>query len=479
MQAAAIETLEPRRLLTTWHVAPWGNDGNWGDNVGQPLATLERAGFRAQPGDTILLRGGTYTWTSDQWVGSNGTASAWITIDNYGNEKPIIDASNLVPNNSIGANDGITIGGSFVEIRDLEIKNAPDDGIEVWSGHDVRIRNLTTHHNGGAGISARAPEFAYSTYNVLIEGNTVYRNARANIATPDEGAWPAAMIAHFANNVTFRDNTVYENYGEGIIQAVSSNGKIEGNTVRDNYSINIYLDNAVNIDVERNFAYHTGKGEFYRFGSPAIGIAVANEGYARTQQSRDNTIVNNLVKGGRHAFYVGSFGWTGGLVDSLVAHNTFRDAWGDVVKLDASPEHRNSTFANNIVEQYGGNERIASWDNAWQNGAWMTLKNNLWAGGNWSISGLWGSNDVWGWAGFAGGSNDVNGYKLTSGSPAINAAAWGYANTDFAGSSRVGTPDIGAWEFGGALSLMATGKPRLFSESPLRLLETRERSLFA
>ncbi|MEM6561693.1 MAG: right-handed parallel beta-helix repeat-containing protein [Planctomycetota bacterium] len=477
MQAAAIETLEPRRLLTTWHVAPWGSDSNWGDNVSQPVATLHVASVRAQPGDKILLRGGTYTWTSDQWVGSNGTPSAWITIDNYGNEKPVIDASNVTGNPNIGAVDAITIGGSYVEIRDLEIKNSPRIGVEVWEAHDIRLRNLNVHHSQGAGIHVTAQPFSFATYNVLVEGNTIWRNAQSNNPAPDNGAWPAGTISHFADNVTFRNNLVYENFGEGIIQAVSSNGKIEGNTVRDNFSINIYLDNAVNIDVERNFAYHTGKSAFYRYGSPAIGITVANEGYDRTQQSRDNTIVNNIVKGGRHGFYVGSYGWTGGLVDSLVAHNTFRDAWGDVVKIDASSEHRGSTFANNIVEQYGGNERIASWDGAWQNGAWMTLKNNLWGGGNWSISGLWGSNDVWGWAGFAGGSNDVNGYKLTSGSPAINAAAWGYANTDFAGSSRIGTPDIGAWEFGGALSLMATGKPRLFSESPLRLLETRERSL--
>ena len=57
---AAVEPLETRQLMSVLYVSNSGNDGNSGSQA-SPLATLQAALNDAQSGDTIILRGGTYS----------------------------------------------------------------------------------------------------------------------------------------------------------------------------------------------------------------------------------------------------------------------------------------------------------------------------------------------------------------------------------------------------------------------------------
>src|SRR5262245_10392925 len=54
-----IETLEGRRLLSTYYAAPTGSDSAAG-TINAPFASLSKAVSTAKAGDTIILRGGTY-----------------------------------------------------------------------------------------------------------------------------------------------------------------------------------------------------------------------------------------------------------------------------------------------------------------------------------------------------------------------------------------------------------------------------------
>jgi hypothetical protein len=74
----------------TYYVAPSGNDSNPGTQSA-PWGTVQHAVKKLRPGDTLLLRGGTY-WESDISLdGVHGTADAPITIKNYPGERPVID----------------------------------------------------------------------------------------------------------------------------------------------------------------------------------------------------------------------------------------------------------------------------------------------------------------------------------------------------------------------------------------------------
>jgi hypothetical protein len=56
---ALVERLEDRRMLATFYVSNLGNDTLDG-SIGAPWATLQRAAEVVNPGDTVIVRAGTY-----------------------------------------------------------------------------------------------------------------------------------------------------------------------------------------------------------------------------------------------------------------------------------------------------------------------------------------------------------------------------------------------------------------------------------
>ncbi|NDC75455.1 tandem-95 repeat protein, partial [bacterium] len=78
---------------TTLFVAPTGSAANPGSEA-SPM-TLQRAVELAQPGDTILLRGGVYRETITPLA--SGTSGAPITFQAYGNEDVTISGADLLP----------------------------------------------------------------------------------------------------------------------------------------------------------------------------------------------------------------------------------------------------------------------------------------------------------------------------------------------------------------------------------------------
>jgi len=89
-----IEPLERRVLLSrSWIVAPWGQDANPG-TLSAPLHTIQQAATLAQPGDMVLIRGGTYRETVTP--ANSGTAAAPITFEAYNNEPVILSGADPV-----------------------------------------------------------------------------------------------------------------------------------------------------------------------------------------------------------------------------------------------------------------------------------------------------------------------------------------------------------------------------------------------
>ena len=62
VRAAFSESLEPRVLLSSYYVSTSGSDGAPG-SLGSPFRTIQQAANVAQPGDTVLVRAGTYRET--------------------------------------------------------------------------------------------------------------------------------------------------------------------------------------------------------------------------------------------------------------------------------------------------------------------------------------------------------------------------------------------------------------------------------
>ncbi|HEX8550705.1 MAG TPA: DUF1565 domain-containing protein [Abditibacteriaceae bacterium] len=81
----------------TYYVSPKGNDAKPGTSLGAPLRTIQKAVNAAKPGDTILVRGGTYRETVSS--PRSGTSNARITIQNYGNEVVTVSGTDIIVGN--------------------------------------------------------------------------------------------------------------------------------------------------------------------------------------------------------------------------------------------------------------------------------------------------------------------------------------------------------------------------------------------
>ena len=75
---------------STFYISPGGSDFNPG-TISQPFYTLNKAWTVVSAGDTLYLRGGTYSYTSSQRLtDKDGRSGSYINIWNYPGETPVI-----------------------------------------------------------------------------------------------------------------------------------------------------------------------------------------------------------------------------------------------------------------------------------------------------------------------------------------------------------------------------------------------------
>jgi len=320
------------------------------------------------PGDQVYFRAGTYTNSIFLALANSGAAGNPVTISSYTGENAVFDLgyTGTTVNN---AASGIGIFANNYTVQNLEIKNSQGSGITISSqgggGNNINILDNKINNITGTGIAiyggpGNAP-FATVPTNILIQGNEVHDTVRMN-SNHDTSGWNNA-IGSGGNNVTIRQNSVYNNWGEGII-AGGSNNVVEENIVRDNFSANIYLDGAVNSTVQRNLTINSGNTNFYWTAStptpgvlgPATGIALADENGGSSLQLNNNLITDNFVIGGKSGFYYGDFLQGGGFDNSRLINNTFYSTDTDMntvsglihFDLAGGHTHDNSLGTNNI-----------------------------------------------------------------------------------------------------------------------------------
>ncbi len=419
----------------TYYVATNGSDKNSG-TLDQPFATLQHAveQIKDGAGGTIYLRGGVYNHGDGVWINSShdGSANSRLVIQPYQNEQVIIEA------NSTAA--AIAIGGDYVDIVGLEVRNAKQ-GIIGWGAHNLRILNNKIHDLQDTGIASYAPEL-FGASDIVVDGNTVYRTNLSNQGRQENGAWGSGITMSRTRNAVVTNNLVYENWCEGITATLSDNVRVANNVVYDNYSVQLYLDNATNTIFENNLAYDTGNLAFDRWYGSASGIQIASEAYNAQNFSGNNIIRNNTILNAGVGLAYGSYSVGGGIHNTQIIHNTFYGSERGLLDLGTAT-HDNVTIANNIFHG-GGDPVVNQWTQASKG---VTFRNNLW---NEAGSGVYsGQGDIIGDPKFANaGGTRAQDYRIQTGSPAIDAALGSLGLTlDFFGQSRDWAVDIGAIEY--------------------------------
>lgn len=298
------------------YVSTTGSDQNDG-TVTAPWLTLRHAVAQLHAGDTLYLRGGTYTGTEntiDSYLGTVRSGTSWsdpVTIAGYpsevviiqppgpnvsairlaggGNAYVIIQDLILDGVNSRG-NDGQAIylsdGSHHNRLQRLEVKNWSNFGI-VFSTNNGNspfneVIDCRIHDNGTAGGAGTNGHGMYIfTSDNLIEGNEVYnnqgyglhlynnegprhvtRNTVRNNKFHDNGLHSGAaygMVVAWGDANLVYNNVIYANPGGIQLSPSSSDTRVYNNTIYNNTPLEgILIQHASRTVVRDNILYGNG-----------------------------------------------------------------------------------------------------------------------------------------------------------------------------------------------------------------------------
>jgi parallel beta-helix repeat protein len=428
--------LSSSAAAATYTVATNGRDSNPG-TLQRPFRTLGHAVARAKAGDQINVRRGIYKETVTIWEKSGP-----IRLSPYLAEKVILDGGNAE------ANGVVVIGRSRnIRIDGFEVRNGRHAGIYIYDSQQVTVIGNNVHDCGGGGINAMSSNETPlgTTRDITISNNEVYHCVLSNRTRRKGKVWMQAISAYRADRVEISNNYVYENYGEGIDYIVSDNGVIRGNTIRDNFSINLYLDNAQSTLVDGNQIWCSAETTFRRAGGPPAGIMAANEDYDEQNPLDRLTITNNVVVRCQTGFSYWDEEHGGGLHNTLVANNVFYGTNYAMIWLPGGNVHTTTVVANNVFYQKYGRPYAIAPDRG------ITYRNNSWFGGGDPNTIKRGKGDVTSDPLLVNpGGGAIADYKLQPRSPLIDAGSNdGDVQQDFFGTKRAGRGkgrDIGLHE---------------------------------
>ncbi len=314
----------------TYHVAPNGSDTSPG-TLAAPFGTLQHAADLVLPGDTVLVRAGTYHQVVT--VSRSGTAGAEIVFAAYPGERPVLDGAGLLGSEWLG---GIVhvLNAAHIRVRGLTLTNAGPGiqaaGILVEDSQHVTVEDNVTDDTTSSGIGV------WNCEDVTLQDNEVIRACTTGIQEQISvgGTRGFRVVGNRIHDAGGTDNG-----GEGIcLKDGSSDGVVRGNTVWNQpKKPGIYVDawdkHTHDIEVDGNVVHDCTDGiglasemggllERVRvtnnvcYRNAYLGLVVANYGDSATHPMNDLRIVNNTFAGN------GTSGWGGGLaVDSREARS--------------------------------------------------------------------------------------------------------------------------------------------------------------
>lgn len=272
---------------TNYYVSLSGDDIQGDGTINNPWRHPEYGAKQLQAGDTLFIHAGTYIISPSHspessperhkpmvspWPGSQGTASAPITITSYQNDQVFLDGGTSPPYPVIGAGggggknaayiviDGLTIRGaaSFMWTDNCILQNSDIYGgidcpqsnggdnfgcvVRVEGGDGNIIRNNKLHNNQIGITQENSPLLIeYDSSNLLIENNEIYNGVSAGIRLKDN-----------PENITVRYNYIHDNTHSGLSGANQDQGhdvKIYQNIFRNNNTSNNSEHGAIMIQI--------------------------------------------------------------------------------------------------------------------------------------------------------------------------------------------------------------------------------------
>lgn len=414
-----------------YFVASNGNDANPG-TLERPWRTIQKAARSVSPGVNVYVHGGVYREQVN--LTQSGADGKPIRFLAYPGETPVLEGENL----SIRSWSALlTIAGDYIQVDGFEVRNSQYMGVVLKGRHD-QANNLYAHHNQENGILLMG-DYGAVTNSRIWSNSFSNQNGKAS-------SWSSGLSAArddvdgVTDFATFQNNTIWENWGEGLSVYEANQVVMEGNVSHDNYSANIYISDSTNVICNRNFVYMNPASPVMGHGAN-VGIMLGDERY--TPASNSIQVINNIAYGNNRNFFWWQGDQGGGMKNVLIANNTFVNSVANSNVIIAAGEHQNVQFINNIVQQDGGLPAISTVSNpnvSYAHNLWSKTPDRAVTGVDNRVAdpGLIKSGQAFSplW------------FSLSSSSPAINAAvSLSQVSTDYFGKSRGASPDLGSVEY--------------------------------
>jgi len=359
-------TVAPPPVSTTgtiYYVATNGLDTNSG-TITSPFKTLAKALTAMKGGDTLYIRGGTYTGAGystgiGRYIPSGTSWSSVTTISGYPGEVAILQpAKEQLPGGvwtcgiDFEAGNVLKISDQYIVIQNLIVDGSGctsvDNGIYFYGGNDtdttwaqpwsqhIRIQSVEVRNWGSLGIQGGGSD-------IQIVASSIHDNGLGSALDPaiKNGAHG---IYWWGQDSLFDGLDVYRNADVGIQLNDSHTGaSVSRNIIRNNR----VHDNGLSI---------------------TLGIPTVNDsGTGIVVDGSDNQIYNNIVYNGTEDGI--DIGYSPGSYRFKVYNNTFYSNKGFGINLGTFGAADNGFLENNIV--YGNGVAIQN------NGLGNTLSNNL------------------------------------------------------------------------------------------------------
>lgn len=317
-----------------YYVSNNGSDYNPGTKS-SPWRTIEKATHSLLPGDTVYIRGGTYS--EHVIIYKSGIPGNFVKYCAYPGESVVIDGSGIDWGYDWDSLLALS-GQSYIWLSGLKVVNSRWFGIGDYpdgEGCDnIVIENCSTYNTRSSGIA-----FGNASY-LTIEGNSVARAC----SSPSQEAISMSNVDHFC----IRYNSVTDCAREGIdAKQGCTNGKIYDNEVRNCGNGDYVARPGIYIDA---FSKQINNIEVYNnkvTGCPQ-GICIAAEmgGILKNVNIHHNDIANCLW-----GLSMGDweYGYTHHMENIFFTYNTVRNAEDGGIRLQ-NKSARNVVVKNNTFD---------------------------------------------------------------------------------------------------------------------------------
>ena len=237
-------------------------------------------------GDTLWVRGGTYNSSVRYSITKSGTATNLIHILAYTEEQPLFDFRTQAYNSN---NQGISLSGSYTEIKGLIIQAAGDNGLYVSGSYNM-IENCVFRWNCDSGLQLKTGT------NNLVKNCDSYENFDYESVNSDGSPNYGGNADGFADkqytNISGANTFVGCRSWRNADDGWDHYAKV-GNTIDQNCWC--YSMGPVQFDMTNHPRYATDASYLNKFKQPDGTIIVPNYGNGNGFKTGGNYTANNIT----------------------------------------------------------------------------------------------------------------------------------------------------------------------------------------